>query len=305
MQITVGITCFNNGDNIAETLNDVVNQQLHGCDKICEVLVVASGCTDNTVRDVKEFEKKDERLHLIIEPDRLGKPSAINKMIQQMRGDALLLMSGDVRLPQREFVEHMVQRLQGNTGVVSCRPKPVNSIHTITGQMSNSMWGLHDKTLSVQNSNGLHGHAGEAFAIKREAVETLPSRIVNDDAYMVLRAQQKGFDVSYDRESIVLNRPPESIAELMRQRARIINGHNQLRKILGVSPDVLSFIIVRKPLLAFNIIEQEVREEQKAGRFKATSFLALITLELISHIMAKLHRSNNRWTPSVSAKWRN
>lgn len=303
MQITVGITCFNNGDNIAETLNDVAKQQLTGRDSICEVLVVASGCTDNTVHDVEEFEKRDKRFHLIVEPERRGKPSAINKMIQQMNGDALLLMSGDVRLPQNEFVEHMVNQLHDNVAVVSCRPKPVNNIHTITGQMSNSMWGLHDKTLSAQNSNRLHGHAGEAFVIKKEAVETIPTQIVNDDAYMVLRAQQKGFEVAYDRESIVLNRSPENIAEMMRQRARIINGHNQLKKILGVSPDVLSFIIVKRPLLAFKIIEQEVREEQKSGRFKSRSFLALITLEIISHVMAKLHPSDNLWAPSVSAKW--
>ena len=139
--------------------------------------------------------------------------------------------------------------------------------------------------------------------IKKDALEIVPSEIVNDDAYIVLRAQQKGFSVFYDRDSVVLNRSPENIVEMIQQRARIINGHNQLKKVLGVSPDVLSFMIVKRPLLASHIITEEIREEQRLGKLRPGSFLSLIAVEIIAHVFAKLHPSNNLWAPSVSAKW--
>ena len=176
MLVTVGITSFNNGDNIRETLSDLSHQRFNNGDDICEILVVASGCTDSTTDDVNEFAQRDQKFRLITEPNRLGKPSAINKIITQMKGDALLLMSGDVRIPQTNFVAQMTDRIQDGVAVVSCRPIPVNGFHSVLGQASRSIWGLHDKTLSCQNHDHLLGHAGEAFLIKKEAIEyTLPN----------------------------------------------------------------------------------------------------------------------------------
>jgi cellulose synthase/poly-beta-1,6-N-acetylglucosamine synthase-like glycosyltransferase len=303
MQITVGITCYNNGDNISTVLSNVAHQALADGDSIIEVLVVASGCTDDTVERVQAFAADERRTRLIVEDKRMGKPSAINKLTSQMRGDALLLLSGDIRIPQNDFVANMVKIMGGPVAVVSCRPLPANCPHAPSGYVSGSMWGLHDKTLSAQTKNHLFGHAGEAFAIKREALEPVPSDIINDDAYLVLRAQQKGFKVSYARDLIIRNRSPEGIGEMIRQRARIIRGHSQLGEVLGVQPDVLDMLLFRRPLVALGIVKTEVREEIGKGIFRPDYFLLLLIMEAVAHGVAKIGSLDNRWTPAASAKW--
>jgi poly-beta-1,6-N-acetyl-D-glucosamine synthase len=302
--ITVGITCFNNGDNISETLSDLSLQRFSNGDEICEILVVASGCTDSTIHDVNEFVKRDQRFKLIIEPTRLGKPSAINKLIAQMKGDALLLVSGDVRIPQTDFVVQMANRIEGGVAVVGCRPIPVNGFHSALGQATRSIWSLHDKTLSVQNHEHFLGHAGEAFLIKKEAIDPIPGDIINDDAYLVLRAQQKGFKVAYDRDAIVLNRSPERVSELIRQRARIIRGHSQLEEVLGLSPDVLDVLAFKKPMVALRIVEDEIKDEVKDSKFKPRSFALLLVIEMAAQFVARFNKTrNNLWIPASSAKW--
>ncbi len=303
MRITVGITSYNNGDNIAAILSDVAHQQLEEGDSICETLVVASGCTDNTLIEAERFANSDPRFNVIREHTRLGKPSAINKIITHMKGDVLLLLCGDVRLPQADFVSRIVHELDTEVGVVSSRPVPFSERRTLLGNASWLMWALHDKTLSFQSCNHLLGHAGEAFAMKKEALEEVPFGVINDDAYMVIRAQQKGFKVSYARELIVYNKPPRRADELVIQRARIIRGHAELKKLVGTRPDVLDTLAVRRPLVALRIVREAVRDEAGKKMFRPGSFLLLVTLEVAAHCLAILRRADNQWAQASTAKW--
>ena len=72
---------------------------------------------------------------------------------------------------------------------------PVNGTKTAAGYIGSLMWNLHDRTLMAQVKNGLYKQAGEAFAIRRDAAEEIPSNIINDDAYLVLKAQIAGTKV--------------------------------------------------------------------------------------------------------------
>ncbi len=142
----------------------------------------------------------DPRIHLIIESHRLGKPSAINKILRGMSGEILVLLSGDIRLPNSRFVDALASHFKDGVGVVGCRPVPINKVDTKGGYIGHLMWNLHDRTLEAQIQNGLRMQAGEAFAISRQAAEYVPLNVINDDAYLVLRAQLKGHKFVYARE---------------------------------------------------------------------------------------------------------
>jgi glycosyltransferase involved in cell wall biosynthesis len=159
--------------------------------------VVASGCDDNTVTTVRKVTKRDPRVHLIVEDRRNGKPSAINKILEIMTGETLVLIAGDVRLPGALFVDRVVSCCKNGVGVVASRPTPINRVDTKAGYMGRLMWNLHDRTLIVQVENGLRMQAGEAFAILRNAAENVPLDVINDDAYLVLRTQITGQKCAY------------------------------------------------------------------------------------------------------------
>jgi glycosyltransferase involved in cell wall biosynthesis len=302
-KISVGITCYNNGDNIHNLLNDIERQQLVPGSEIEDVTVVASGCSDNTVLSVLRFSEVDPRVQLIVESQRNGKPSAINKILDNMSGEVLILLSGDVRLPEDTFVDNLVSYFNDGVGVVGCRPVPINDIQTRAGYMGHMMWNLHDRTLEAQIEHGLRMQAGEAFAITREAAEYIPRNVINDDAYLVLTAQMKGQKFAYSRETTVLNRTAESSGEILLQRARIIRGHRQLKQMIGVSPSVLDTLLFHRPLIVASVLLHEFRDQLKAGKLQLRWLLELIVLELTAHLVSKLWDVQVLWPTSRSAKW--
>ena len=220
-----------------------------------------------------------------------------------MSGETLVLISGDVRLPDSRFVDALTSRCKDDVGVVGCRPVPTNTVHTKGGYIGHLMWNLHDRTLQAQIENGLRMQAGEAFAISRQAAEHVPLDVINDDAYLVLRAQLKGHKFVYARETTVLNRTPESLGEVLLQRARIIRGHQQLKKMIGVSPNVLDTLVFKRPLIVARVVLQETKNQLKAGEFRVRWFLELLLLEFTAHLLARVWNFAPVWPSSKSAKW--
>jgi poly-beta-1,6-N-acetyl-D-glucosamine synthase len=305
MRVTIGVTCFNNGDNIDALLTDIQNQTplTNSGIIIAEVIVVASGCTDNTVPEIRERASHDPRIHLIVENQRFGKPSAINKILRMMTGDVMVLLSGDVRLSNAHFVNNLVSHCANGAGVAGCRPVPANGTNTNAGYIGSLMWNLHDRTLIAQVKNGLYKQAGEAFAIRRDAAGEVPSNIINDDAYLVLKAQIAGHRFDYARDVVVRNRTPDKLHDFLIQRARIIRGHQQLQEMIGTSPSVLDILVFKRPLIVADVIMNEVREQIAKRTLRASCFFQLILLECAAHLLARVWNSSHLWPAAESARW--
>jgi glycosyltransferase involved in cell wall biosynthesis len=302
-KVTVGVTCYNNGDSIGHLIADLQRQVFKTGGGATEIIVVASGCTDNTVSEVRERSSHDKRFRLIVEQRRNGKPSAINKILQAMAGEILVLVSGDIRLSDEYFLENILSHFSNGADVVACRPLPVNGTDTTEGYIGRLIWNLHDKTLMAQVTNGLKKQAGEAFAIRREAAAQIPPNVINDDAYLVLKAQLAGGRFVYAREIIVQNRTPDRIRDILLQRARIIRGHKQLRDAIGTSPSVLDILIFRRPLIVAGVLIQEIKEQITERRLRIFCFLQLVALELAAHLLSGMWNFSHLWPTAESAKW--
>jgi poly-beta-1,6-N-acetyl-D-glucosamine synthase len=302
-KVTVGVTCYNNGDNIGHLIADLQRQVLKTGGGATEIIVVASGCTDNTVSEVRERSTHDKKIRLIVEQHRNGKPTAINKILQAMAGDILVLVSGDIRLPDEHFIENILSHFSSGADVVGCRPLPVNGTDTTGGYIGRLIWNLHDRTLMAQVENGLKKQAGEAFAIRREVAEEIPPDVINDDAYLVLKAQLAGGRFAYAREITVRNRTPDKVQDILMQRARIVRGHKQLRHSLGTSPSALDVLIFKQPLIVADVLIQEIKEQITKRRLRILCFLELIALELAAHLLSGMWNFSHLWPTAESAKW--
>ena len=302
-KVTVGVTCYNNGDNIGHLIADLQRQVLKTGGGATEIIVVASGCTDNTVSEVRERSTHDKKIRLIVEQRRNGKPTAINKILQVMAGDILVLVSGDIRLPDEHFIENILSHFSSGADVVGCRPLPVNGTDTTEGYIGRLIWNLHDRTLMAQVENGLKKQAGEAFAIRREVAEEIPPDVINDDAYLVLKAQLAGGRFAYAREITVRNRTPDKVQDILMQRARIVRGHKQLRHSIGTSPSALDVLIFKQPLIVADVLIQEIKEQITERRLRILCFLELIALELAAHLLSGMWNFSHLWPTAESAKW--
>ena len=217
IMITTGIAVYNEEKNIKRVINFWLNEPID------EILIVSSGCTDNTENIIKS--SKSKKIKLIIEKERKGKPSAINKIFATAKGDIIIMTDGDV-FPKKGCTKKLLEKFKKNTGLVSGRLIPCNTEGMCGYWAKISYAAMHRKRL--QNTDFLV--SGNLFAIRKGIIKKIPEYTLIDDAYIGFKTKQKGYDIIYAPKSIVLVRTPSTISDFMSQKIRTRTGWYALEK---------------------------------------------------------------------------
>lgn len=225
LRCSVGVTAYNEEQNIGPLLEALVDQHLHDVEMV-EIIVVASACTDNTVPIVREFMAKDARIKLIEQPKREGKTSAVNQFIAAAQTDICVLESGDT-VPHEYAVEHMVRIFADEkVGMVGAHKIPVNTPDHIAGLLTHLRLRMeHELCLEIPR-------LGEMIAF-RKVFERIPPDIAMDEAFVEAFIVKRGMEVKYAPDAIVYNTGPTTIGDFMRQRRRNHAGHLYLKHKYG------------------------------------------------------------------------
>lgn len=225
LRCSVGVTAYNEEQNIGPLLEALVDQHLHDVE-IAEIIVVASACTDKTVPIVREFMARDSRVKLIEQPKREGKTSAVNQFIAAAQTDICVLESGDT-IPHEYAVEHMVRMFADPTvGMVGAHKVPVNTPDHIAGLLTHLRLRMeHELCLEIPR-------LGEMIAF-RKVFERIPADVAMDEAFVEAFIVKRGMEVKYAPDAIVYNTGPTTIGDFMRQRRRNHAGHLFLKHKYG------------------------------------------------------------------------
>lgn len=227
IKCSMGIMAHNEEANIGRLLEVVLAQRLENV-ALTEIIVVASGCSDNTEAIVRDWAKRDARIRLITQEKRTGKASAINEFLPQAREKVLVLCSADL-LPEADAIERLVLPFADpEVGMTSSRPVPVNDSRQFMGFAAHMLWDLHHRV------NLTSFKAGEMIAC-RKIFERIPYHTAVDEASMEPVIRGQGYQVQYVPGAIVYNKGPETLADFLRQRRRIYAGHLAVRDTLGYS----------------------------------------------------------------------
>jgi Glycosyl transferase family 2 len=119
---SVGIMPYNEAANSASALDATLNQCLmHG--HLAEVVVIASGCTDETVPIVAAIARHDTRVRLVVQERREGQASSI-----------LILAGAGVVIRARALDALLCHFNDPRVGIVGAHPMPVNDERTFLGR---------------------------------------------------------------------------------------------------------------------------------------------------------------------------
>src|SRR3972149_9004764 len=296
--VTVGICAYNEGMNIGKLLNNILNQQ--ELPPNSEVLIVCSGCTDNTVPIVQEYSKQDPRVNVHVEAERKGKASAINHILSNAKCDIILFISADT-LPNIGCFPKLLSKLRiPKTGIVCGNPVPINSSNSLVGKIVRLLWGFHDHVFKQLNDAGLARHATEIFCIRRGIVDKIPTETVNDDAYIALTAKKKGWLIKYETESRVSICGPQTFADYYKQRRRVLFGHHQVKKTTGESPQHLIYLLPLYPIQVMKLLRWLFM------KYDLPTLIAFISIELGLNAAAMadsiLRKPHTKWSVSSSTK---
>jgi len=120
---SLGIMAHNEAANIGRLLARVAASRLERVE-VAEIIVVASGCTDDTEAIVRAAAAADPRIRLISQPAREGKASAMNLFLGEAACDVLVLSSADL-LPAEDALERLVSPFADpEIGLTASRPEP-------------------------------------------------------------------------------------------------------------------------------------------------------------------------------------
>jgi cellulose synthase/poly-beta-1,6-N-acetylglucosamine synthase-like glycosyltransferase len=222
---SVGVTAYNEEQNIGNLLEALVEQHLHRVD-IVEIIVVASACTDRTVPIVQGYMARDPRVRLIEQPRREGKTSAVNLFLAEAQCEICVLESGDT-IPHEYAIEHLVRMFDDpSVGMVGAQKMAVNTPEHIVGLLSHLRLRMeHELCLEIPR-------LGEMIAF-RKLFDKIPSDVAMDEAFVEALVVKHGKSVRYAPDAIVYNTGPDNIADFVRQRRRNHAGHLYLKHKYG------------------------------------------------------------------------
>lgn len=221
IRCTVGIMAYNEEANIGRTLRALLDQRLLSLE-IEEIIVIASGCTDQTVPIVASMALHEPRIHLCIQEKREGKASAINFFLKQAISPVVVLLGADV-IPESSALESLCAPFKDpKVGMVGGHPIPVNNPATFLGHAVHLLWRLHDRLARVRPK------LGEVIAF-RNVISGIPINSPVDEISIEALIAHLGYRLVYEPSCVVYNKGPLTICDFLKQRRRIYAGHLQVR----------------------------------------------------------------------------
>jgi glycosyltransferase involved in cell wall biosynthesis len=229
MNVSIVIPAYNEAANIRRLLTSLLEQETR-CARVVEIVVVASGCTDDTAEVARSFGRGRPGMHVHVQERREGKVAAINAYLKMRdpRADVTVVCSADLGL-QRDVVEKLVCFLRDNpeVGMVGGHPVPDNPPDRLVDRMVRLLWELHHRvSLEVPKM-------GEIVAFRAPLVEYVSELSVVDEASIEDIVRAKGYRLGYVPDALVQNHGPESWREYFEQRRRIARGHYWLEFAFG------------------------------------------------------------------------
>ena len=220
IRCSVGITAYNEEANIGKLLAAMLAQELEQV-AITEIVVVASGCTDQTVPMIRAYVAQDPRVKLIVQEKREGKTSAINEFLLAAQEEICVLQSGDT-LPRADSIENLVKPFANpQVGMTGAQKIPVNVPEHVVGYMSHLRLEMeHQLCLEIPR-------LGELIAF-RKVFNQLPPDVAMDEAFVEALVIRRGLEVHYAPDAVVYNMGPDTLSEFILQRRRNYAGHLHL-----------------------------------------------------------------------------
>ena len=275
LDVSVGICAHNEEANIANLLSNLLAQSLPKNFDLREIIVVASGCTDNTEEIVKKYQGLDKRIKLIIQKERCGKASAVNLLLKECSSQIIIMESADT-IPAPGTIGKLVRpfldpRVEGT----AARPIPINDGDSAADHISKLIWRYLHHELSSRKCR----LSGELFAIRAGIVKKIPPEIVHDDIYIQHCIEKQACKLVYVSDALVFMKGPETITDLIKQRRKNIGGFLQLRQYTGIREPTVS------PTKTLSFLAKALLEIQHLQEF--LYIMLAVILEAYAHLLAR------------------
>ena len=251
---TVGICATGKPPTLLPLLETVLVSEAPGF-SLRKVVLVASDCSKDILRDTRKMAARDHRIVLIEHERRTGKADAINEVFRESEGEFLVYVNADA-LVRASAILSLLKDMEEDEGVGIISGRPVfERPKGLISDVLDVMWTSHN-LLSSDPSHRRQGNHGtdELMVIRKELLPVLPPGVVNDGAYIAARVKERGFRVGYQPDAVVQIDVPRRMVDLIGQRRRILFGHIQVKRLVGKAPRTVETMMFFSPLKSVRIV---------------------------------------------------
>jgi hypothetical protein len=263
-----GVVAYNEEQHLERALDSLLRQTLPSGWRWGTVWVVASGCTDRTVEIAERMAAVDARVRVLVEPERAGKARALGQILRRASGDALVLLNSDARAGTGS-VSELLRTADGCAApfAVMGRPLPVSERRDLVGAMVRLLWNVHDEFHRVTLAHGEGTHlSDELLLLSLPMAPTLPDGIINDGSFFGAWLTQHHGRRLYAPAAAVETETPRSFRDHLTQRRRILIGHRQVARLVGIAPSALPRYALARPRQALALLRRAFRRGEHRWR---------------------------------------
>ena len=184
-QLSIIVATYNSGDTLSKTLDSIISQSFQNW----ECIVVDGGSTDSTIDIIKEFEKKDQRIVHVSEPDN-GIYDAFNKGWKLSKGEWIYYLgSSDILLP--DGIAKMMEQNHNDAAIISGHVYAHMMDGTVKAAYSKGWGGSHQAKITRKSVIQQFGGFDESFRIVADEdliwkIRTSGLKIDNVDVFVAV-----------------------------------------------------------------------------------------------------------------------
>lgn len=225
--ISLLMSVFNEEAVIVEKLHSILNAS-YPADKL-EIIIGSDNSTDKTNQLIHDFAKKNSQIIFIEFNSRQGKPNVINQLVEQARGEVLLLTDANVIFSEKTLFELAKYFKDDKIGLVDA--------NMVNKGMQKSGISFQEKAyisreVSIKNLEGkiwgaMMGPFGGCFAIRKSLYAKVPSNYLVDDFYINMKILDKKYYSINNIQAVVFEDVSNDLKEEFRRKVRIATGNFQ------------------------------------------------------------------------------
>jgi len=224
--VSVVLVAHNEASRLSSKITNVLASTAAG--QIVEVLVGSDGSTDSTSVVASSF--PDLRVRGVAFSERRGKPSVINDLVAQARGEILLFLDARQDLAPDAVAKMLANFADSQVGVVSGELVFRRDADTGTAGEGMGFYWKYEKL--IRNAEGqfrsVPGATGAVYAMRRSLFRPIPAQTILDDVVIPMQAVEQSFRCILERGAEAYDRPSVSTAKESIRKRRTIAGCAQL-----------------------------------------------------------------------------
>jgi lipopolysaccharide/colanic/teichoic acid biosynthesis glycosyltransferase len=229
--------------------------------ELLDVIVCSDGSDDGTDELVARYRAHGVRL--LRQSPRRGKACAINRMVEEAVGDAVLITDASAALPRDCVRKLLVALRRPSVGMASARYVVGD------GAGEAGYWSFDTRLRERAARCGvLIGGHGAAMMLWRGLVPRLAADTINDDYVLPLRVASKGYVVDYVSDCVVREPATASLSTVFFRAARIARGNLQM---IG-----RHLPLARDPSLAVSLLAHKLPKTLGPGALALAAALAAL-----------------------------